>query len=107
MTKDTSLFAQLFCVFVADHQGEFTDQLAHMSQSEAVFLLTTFANMATSREEREREFIEAVTLEVYEVLSKLNSTATNIFCLSSVYTFLLFFSVLFSLIHSITEFKSL
>ena len=57
-----------FPVLVADQRGEFTDRLARMSESEAVFLLTTFANMATSREDREKEFIEAVTLEVYEVL---------------------------------------
>ena len=43
------------------------DQLAHMSESEAVFLMTTFANMAGSRDSRESEFIEAVALEVYEV----------------------------------------
>lgn len=50
-----------------DRQEEFTDQLARMSQSEAIFLLTTFANIATSRDEKEKELIEAVTLDVYKV----------------------------------------
>ncbi|EDO32943.1 predicted protein [Nematostella vectensis] len=45
-----------------------------MSQSEAVFLLTTFTNMATSREAHDRDFIEAVTLEVYEVSFITNQT---------------------------------
>lgn len=48
-------------------EGEFTDQLARISQSEAIFLLTTFANIATSREENEKELIEAITLQVYKV----------------------------------------
>jgi len=38
-----------------------------MSQSEAIFLLTTFANIATSRDEKEKELIEAITVEVYKV----------------------------------------
>ncbi|XP_048581759.1 ectopic P granules protein 5 homolog isoform X2 [Nematostella vectensis] len=57
-----------------EHYGEFTDQLTKMSQSEAVFLLTTFTNMATSREAHDRDFIEAVTLEVYEVSFITNQT---------------------------------
>nr|XP_058943375.1 ectopic P granules protein 5 homolog [Pocillopora verrucosa] len=48
-------------------QGEFTDQLARMSQSEAIFLLTTFTNIATSRDRKERELIEAISTEVYKV----------------------------------------
>ncbi|KAJ7394035.1 Ectopic P granules protein 5 [Desmophyllum pertusum] len=48
-------------------QEEFTDQLARMSQSEAIFLLTTFANIATSRDDKERDLIEAITTEVYKV----------------------------------------
>ena len=55
-------------VLVSDIRSEFTDQLSHMSQSEAIFLLTTFANMATSRESHEKDFIEAITIEVFEVL---------------------------------------
>lgn len=46
---------------------EFIDQLARMSQSEAIFLLTTFANIATSRDGKEREFIEAITSQIYKV----------------------------------------
>ena len=38
-----------------------------MSQSEAIFLLTTFANIATSRDGKEREFIEAITSQIYKV----------------------------------------
>ena len=48
-------------------QGEFTDQLTRMSQSEAIFLLTTFTNIATSRDRKERELIEAISTEVYKV----------------------------------------
>ena len=48
-------------------EGEFTDQLARISQSEAIFLLTTFANIATSREEEDKELIVAITLQVYKV----------------------------------------
>ena len=57
------------CVLIQQtgRQEEFTDQLARMSQSEAIFLLTTFANIATSRDEKEKELIEAITLEVYKV----------------------------------------
>lgn len=54
-----------------------------MSQSEAIFLLTTFANIATSRDGKERELIEAITTEVYKVwkkhsiISTYNSTLWN------------------------------
>lgn len=54
-------------------EGEFTDQLARISQSEAIFLLTTFANIATSREEEDKELIEAITLQVYKVWTQLHS----------------------------------
>jgi len=56
-----------FFFLFTGRQEEFTDQLARMSQSEAIFLLTTFANIATSRDEKEKELIEAITVEVYKV----------------------------------------
>ena len=54
-------------------EGEFTDQLARISQSEAIFLLTTFANIATSREEEDKELIVAITLQVYKVWTQFRS----------------------------------
>ena len=57
----------LFFLHTAGRQGDFTDQLARMTQSEAIFLLTTFANIATSRDGKERDLIEAITIEVYKV----------------------------------------
>ena len=59
--------SKLLISLSAGRQEEFTDQLARMSQSEAIFLLTTFANIATSRDEKEKVLIEAITLEVYRV----------------------------------------
>ena len=61
------LLNKLFISLSTGRQEEFTDQLARISQSEAIFLLTTFANIATSRDEKEKDLIEAVTLEVYKV----------------------------------------
>ena len=60
-----------FTLHPAARQEEFTDQLARMSQSEAIFLLTTFANIATSRDGKECELIEAITTEVYKVWERL------------------------------------
>ena len=57
----------MFFLHTAGRQGDFTDQLARMTQSEAIFLLTTFANIATSRDGKERDLIEAITIEVYKV----------------------------------------
>ena len=59
-----------FSLHPAGHQEEFTEQLARMSQSEAIFLLTTFANIATSRDGKEMDLIEAITIEVYKVWEK-------------------------------------
>jgi hypothetical protein len=52
------------------HKAQFADMLLKTFTSEAVFLLTTFANMARSRhgnEQEERQFISTVTLEIFEV----------------------------------------
>ena len=38
-----------------------------MPTSEAIYLLTTFANLAKSRPSEERTFVEAIATEVYEV----------------------------------------
>lgn len=56
----------MMSIYTGRHE-EFIDQLARMSQSEAIFLLTTFANIATSRDGKEREFIEAITSQIYKV----------------------------------------
>jgi len=56
-----------FTLHPIGRQEEFTDQLARMSQSEAIFLLTTFANIATSRDGKDWDLIEAITTEVYKV----------------------------------------
>ena len=56
------------------HRGQFADMLLKTFTSEAVFLLTTFANMARARchddndgDENERLFISTVALEIFEV----------------------------------------
>ena len=51
----------------ASSKAAFEDQLMAMPMSEAIYLLTTFANMARSRSEKELDFVEAVTLEIFEV----------------------------------------
>ena len=63
------------------------DLLVHMSESEAVFLLTTFANMAGSRDSKESEFIEAVTLEMYEVSELRIALIRLLFINQKSYTF--------------------
>ena len=52
------------------HKAQFADMLLKTFTSEAVFLLTTFANMARSchgNEQEERQFISAIALEIFEV----------------------------------------
>ena len=52
------------------HKAQFTDMLMKTFTSEAVFLLTTFTNMARARpssSEQERQFISTVVLEIFEV----------------------------------------
>jgi len=49
----------------------FYDQLTIIPTSEAIFLLTTFANMAGCRSEDEMDFIEVVTGEIFEVALSL------------------------------------
>ncbi|BFZ08146.1 hypothetical protein BsWGS_11185 [Bradybaena similaris] len=46
---------------------QLADNLMHMPASEAIYLLTTFANMACSRSYEEESFICTVTLEVFEI----------------------------------------
>lgn len=60
------VIGNMMSIYTGRHE-EFIDQLARMSQSEAIFLLTTFANIATSRDGKEREFIEAITSQIYKV----------------------------------------
>jgi len=54
----------------------FYDQLTIMPTSEAIFLLTTFANMAGSRSSDEMDFIEVVTGEIFEVVWSLQFVQT-------------------------------
>ena len=54
------------------HRAQFVDLLMKTFTSEAVFLLTTFANMARARHdnqdsEGERQFISTIALEIFEV----------------------------------------
>lgn len=73
----------MLSIYTGRHE-EFIDQLARMSQSEAIFLLTTFANIATSRDGKEREFIEAITSQIYKVwmmiVGFLEATQASTFC---------------------------
>ena len=53
-------------------KAQFVDTLMKTYTSEAVFLLTTFVNMARSRpadSEEERSFINTVALEIFQVSS--------------------------------------
>ena len=51
------------------NEADFHDKLTRLPTSEALFLLNTFANMARSRTETVREFIEFVSGEIHEVKS--------------------------------------
>lgn len=51
-----------------DSWQQLADNLMHMPASEAIYLLTTFANMACGRSYEEEDFIHLVTLEVFEVI---------------------------------------
>jgi len=59
------------CLSVTDFvsRQSFYDQLTVLPTSEAIFLLTTFANMARCRPDGELDFVEAVTEEIFEVRS--------------------------------------
>ena len=50
-----------------DVRIHFRDALEHVASTERLFLLTSFANMATTRKESDREFIESVCLELIEI----------------------------------------
>ncbi|CAG5120166.1 unnamed protein product, partial [Candidula unifasciata] len=51
----------------ANSWQQLADNLMHMPASEAIYLLTTFANMASSRSYEEEGFIRTITLEVFEI----------------------------------------
>ena len=55
----------------------FYDQLTIMPTSEAIFLLTTFANMAGCRSHDEMDFAEIVTREIFEVVLDLPYNITE------------------------------
>ena len=50
-----------------DTQGQFRDRMLKIKPSQAYYLLTTFANMATARPREERDFIEVVVRNVFEL----------------------------------------
>ena len=53
------------------HKEEFVDQLMKTYTSEAVYLLTTLVNMVRARscdDDAERNFIDTITLEIFEVI---------------------------------------
>ncbi|XP_071496292.1 ectopic P granules protein 5 homolog [Diadema antillarum] len=45
----------------------FSSKLLNMPMSEVIYLLTTFANMASARSKEEADFVEFITTEVYEL----------------------------------------
>ena len=51
----------------ADVKIHFSDALENVASTERLFLLTAFANMATSRKESDRDFIEHVCLELVDI----------------------------------------
>ena len=57
------------CIFPADIESrrQLADALQNLPASESIYLLSTFANMATSRPLEEDDFIECITLQVFEV----------------------------------------
>ena len=62
------------CVYVCMSDVEtqlwFEEKLTSMPITEATFLLTTFANMASSRPLSDIHFIDTVTCEIFEVKPK-------------------------------------
>uniref|UniRef100_A0A2C9JD30 Ectopic P granules protein 5 homolog n=1 Tax=Biomphalaria glabrata TaxID=6526 RepID=A0A2C9JD30_BIOGL len=58
----------------SDSWQQLADNLMHMPTSEAIYLLTTFANMAVCRSSEEEVFIHLITLEVFEIAYICNHT---------------------------------
>ncbi|ESO91450.1 hypothetical protein LOTGIDRAFT_228859, partial [Lottia gigantea] len=50
-----------------DSRNQLIDNLVNLQSSETIYLLSTFANMAESRPTTEIDFIQAITLEVFEI----------------------------------------
>ncbi|XP_076447261.1 ectopic P granules protein 5 homolog [Babylonia areolata] len=50
-----------------ESRRQLADTLQTLPASESIYLLTTFANMATARPLEEDEFIECITLQVFEI----------------------------------------
>ncbi|XP_064604344.1 ectopic P granules protein 5 homolog [Liolophura sinensis] len=61
-----------------DNMAQFADNLVQLPTSESIYLLTTFSNMAQSRCEEERQFVEVIVLEVFEIA--YISSHTRDFC---------------------------
>ena len=60
-----------------ESRRQLADALQNLPTSESIFLLTTFANMAASRPLEEDDFIECITLQVFEVREVLLLIRTN------------------------------
>ena len=54
-----------------DSLQAFEDRLVNMATSESLYLLNTFANMAQSRHAADDAFVTLVTLEIFEVCTRL------------------------------------
>ncbi|KAL8604118.1 hypothetical protein ACOMHN_047330 [Nucella lapillus] len=50
-----------------ESRRQLADSLQTLPASESIYLLTTFANMATARPLEEHDFIECITLQVFEI----------------------------------------
>ncbi|XP_070191920.1 ectopic P granules protein 5 homolog [Littorina saxatilis] len=50
-----------------ESRRQLADALQNLPASESIYLLTTFANMASARPLEEDEFIECITLQVFEI----------------------------------------
>ncbi|XP_070546998.1 ectopic P granules protein 5 homolog isoform X2 [Ptychodera flava] len=68
----------LYMVRDIDNRIGFEEKLTSMPTSEVIYLLTSFAFMARSRPTTEKDFIETITLEVYELAYV--SSHTRQFC---------------------------
>ncbi|XP_077996830.1 ectopic P granules protein 5 homolog [Glandiceps talaboti] len=76
--KDLSPHEYFTMIRDIDNRLAFEEKLIAMPTSEVIYLLTSFAFMARSQPSREKDFIETVTLEVYEL--SYVSSHTREFC---------------------------
>ena len=62
-----NLVSLIFVTLDVSKKATFGNKLVNMPMSEVIYLLTTFANMASARTNKETDFVEFITTEVYEV----------------------------------------